>query len=652
MQAMRPLKHRTHAGNELNSMPIVDESSTISHQSHNARGRKILTSDAIQLCIAALGLILLSPMFIMLAILIKLTSPGPIFYRGLRVGKERRVFNIYKFRTLQVGAEEKIGARLLNEQDFFYTKIGKFLKRTKLDELPQLFNILKGEMNLVGPRPIRPIFLDSLAKEIPLYDLRFAVKPGMTGLAQIKGGYFTDPKDKLRYELIYIRNRSAMLDLKLIFLTVLKLLNHYFTLGFLCLMLFFFTSFMYESSIPSIYIYILQIRINLLHLLTVAGGGWLLTKRIPKGKLHIYHTPLNLPMIAFFLFTTATSYFALQPFSALRGSLYYPITGFLIVFLLINGHTTQQFVANIRRTIAIIAVSVSSVGLFEIFLTHHSAIALAEGNFPQPNLELPRISSTLGNPLSLSTYLILGFPLLLCELTYAERKPVRDFWLISATIVFMSVILTQTRIGLLSLAITVSIFFYKDSRRKFIIFILSFCILFFVIVSIGGPRYSPSKIWLEWKEALISSFAYLSEIPLERLLIGIGSKGAKKLTSLEISMITGLAENDRVLPSNMHLVLIIENGVVGWAIMMWILIAALRSLWLGYKKIKDPRLQMTVWAIFSSISGFAVSMNSLASFFNISIQTLFWGLLGIGLAVVVRFSAKRSGFIRVWKFGD
>jgi lipopolysaccharide/colanic/teichoic acid biosynthesis glycosyltransferase len=177
-------------------------------------------SDILQYGFAAIGLILMAPLFVAIALLIRLTSSGPIFYRGLRVGKDGRLFIIYKFRTLQVGAEEKIGARLLNERDTYYTCLGKFLKRTKIDELPQFVNVLKGEMNVVGPRPIRPIFLAKLCDEIPRYPIRFAVKPGMTGLAQVRGGYFTHPRNKLRYDLLYIKNRSLLLDLKLIALTL------------------------------------------------------------------------------------------------------------------------------------------------------------------------------------------------------------------------------------------------------------------------------------------------------------------------------------------------------------------------------------------------------------------------------------------------
>jgi lipopolysaccharide/colanic/teichoic acid biosynthesis glycosyltransferase len=129
-----------------------------------------------QYSFAAFCLVLMAPLFLVIGLLIKLTSPGPLLYRGLRVGKEGRIFTIYKFRTLQVDAEERIGACLLTDRDAYYTRLGKFLKRTKLDELPQLLNVLKGEMNLVGPRPIRPIFLETLCRDIPRYPIQFAAK--------------------------------------------------------------------------------------------------------------------------------------------------------------------------------------------------------------------------------------------------------------------------------------------------------------------------------------------------------------------------------------------------------------------------------------------------------------------------------------------
>lgn len=641
-----------HVGNESKSALLVNDSADPSDKFYGRHEGQTFVSDAIQFCLTALGLVVVAPLFIIIAILIKLTSLGPVFYRGLRIGEGRRVFRIYKFRTLQVGAEEKIGARLLNEQDSYYTRVGKFLKRTKLDELPQLINVLKGDMNLVGPRPIRPIFLDNFSKEIPLYNFRFCVKPGMTGLAQIKGGYFTDPKDKLRYELVYIRNRSTLLDLKLIFLTFFKLLNRWFTLGLLCLTLFVFISFIPETSIPSIYMHIFRLRLNLLHLLIIFGGGWLLAKRIPKGRFYVFHTPINLPILLFFLFTTISSYFAFQPFSAFRGALYYAVTGFMIVFLITNGEISQRFVLNATKIVALFSVFVAFAGLFELFLAYHLSVFPAEAYIQSTNLKFHRISSTLGNPVTLSTYLVLGFPLLLCELAYAERKPLRDFWLISTTIVFINIILTQTRIGLLSLAVTGSIFFYKNSKAKFITFLLAFSLLFLILTAVGGPRYSPHKVILEWRQALITSSTFLSEMTLERLLIGVGANNAKNYTTKKFSLAKDPSEEKTLLPSNMHLLLIIENGIIGWAIMMWIFYAALRKFYISYARIRDLRFRMILWAIFSSITGFIVSMNNLETFSNMSLQVLFWGLLGVGTAITVRFSTRKSGFIKFWEFED
>lgn len=213
-------RHNTQVTNEVKNTLLAAQLSRLGGHSAGAFVKTNRVSDIMQGGFAALGLVLMAPLFLVISLLIKSTGQGPILYRGLRVGRDGRMFTIYKFRTLQVGAEEKIGARLLTDHDAYYTRIGKFLKRTKCDELPQLVNVLKGEMNLVGPRPVRPIFLEKLCGDIPRYPLRFAVKPGMTGLAQVRGGYYTDPKDKLRYELLYIKNRSLLLDLKLIALTL------------------------------------------------------------------------------------------------------------------------------------------------------------------------------------------------------------------------------------------------------------------------------------------------------------------------------------------------------------------------------------------------------------------------------------------------
>jgi len=175
---------------------------------------------SLDLVISVVLLLILSPLFAIISMLIKFSSKGPVFYRQVRIGKDGKEFVILKFRTMFEGAEETTGATLALEDDPRITGIGRFLRKWRLDELPQLWNVLKGEMSLVGPRPERPEFVKEFSDSIPLYLERLRVRPGITGLAQVNGRYDSAPEDKLRYDLAYIYNYSLILDLKVIFLTI------------------------------------------------------------------------------------------------------------------------------------------------------------------------------------------------------------------------------------------------------------------------------------------------------------------------------------------------------------------------------------------------------------------------------------------------
>ncbi|MEK7564645.1 MAG: sugar transferase [Patescibacteria group bacterium] len=170
--------------------------------------------------------VILFPVFVLLGViivfLIKIEGGGPIFYRQLRVGQKGSNFNLIKFRTMRTDAE-KNGAQWTIENDKRITRVGKFLRKTRLDELPQLINILKGEMSFVGPRAERPEFHKLLVKEIPFYDRRYLVKPGLTGWAQINytyGSSVEDTKEKLSYDFYYLKNRSMVFDVGIILKTI------------------------------------------------------------------------------------------------------------------------------------------------------------------------------------------------------------------------------------------------------------------------------------------------------------------------------------------------------------------------------------------------------------------------------------------------
>lgn len=171
------------------------------------------------LLIATLMLLVFSPIFVLAAVGIKCTDRGPVFYKQERLTKDGKHFMIYKFRTMVVDAEKMSGPVLASERDPRILPIGKILRATRMDELPQILNILKGEMSLVGPRPERPELAAEIEREIPEFRYRLKVKAGLTGFAQVYGKYNTNSYDKLKLDLMYIRKYSLMLDLKLILMT-------------------------------------------------------------------------------------------------------------------------------------------------------------------------------------------------------------------------------------------------------------------------------------------------------------------------------------------------------------------------------------------------------------------------------------------------
>lgn len=167
-----------------------------------------------------LGLVIGLPIMVVIAILIKIEDRGPIFYTQERLGKNEKKFLVYKMRSMRVDAEKHGGAQWAQKDDPRVTKIGKFIRKTRIDEIPQLFNILKGDMSLIGPRPERPELTYEFDKEIPGFIERLSIKPGLTGLAQVNGGYDISPKDKLKWDMIYIKNRSILLDISIVLKTV------------------------------------------------------------------------------------------------------------------------------------------------------------------------------------------------------------------------------------------------------------------------------------------------------------------------------------------------------------------------------------------------------------------------------------------------
>lgn len=188
-------------------------------------GGSSLTKRAFDMALAVVLLVLTAPILLFVAAAIRLTSPGPVVYRQARVGKDGLPFMMMKFRTMRVDAEEGTGPVLAAANDPRVTTLGRLLRATRLDELPQLIHVLRGEMSFVGPRPERPEFVASFATDIQGYQERQKVRPGLTGYAQVNGEYHTSAATKLKYDLAYIHNRSLWLDFKILSSTVKVMLT-------------------------------------------------------------------------------------------------------------------------------------------------------------------------------------------------------------------------------------------------------------------------------------------------------------------------------------------------------------------------------------------------------------------------------------------
>lgn len=185
----------------------------------------LITKRTFDIACSFLGLLILAIPMLIIALIIIIDSPGAPIFKQERLGINGKPFVIYKFRSMRLGAEEN-GPQWADEQDPRCTRFGLLLRRTRLDELPQLYNILKGDMSFVGPRPERPYFYERFEKRIIGFSSRLMVTPGLTGWAQINGGYDLKPEEKIVYDIEYIQKRSARMDLKCIFKTIRLVFSH------------------------------------------------------------------------------------------------------------------------------------------------------------------------------------------------------------------------------------------------------------------------------------------------------------------------------------------------------------------------------------------------------------------------------------------
>jgi exopolysaccharide biosynthesis polyprenyl glycosylphosphotransferase len=204
--------------NVIKGVSMNDDTFFIENNSSLSSATYLMVRRLFDIVLAIAGLVVAFPLLVIFSIAIKLDTKGTVFFRQVRVGVKGKYFQLLKLRTMEMDAE-KDGPRWAVNNDPRVTRIGKYLRKTRIDELPQLINVLKGDMSIIGPRPERPIFTEIFNQKTPGFIKRLAIKPGLTGWAQVNGGYDITPEEKLAYDLEYIRKRSFFLDVKILLLT-------------------------------------------------------------------------------------------------------------------------------------------------------------------------------------------------------------------------------------------------------------------------------------------------------------------------------------------------------------------------------------------------------------------------------------------------
>jgi hypothetical protein len=462
------------------------------------------------------------------------------------------------------------------------------------------------------------------------------MKPGITGVAQLRGGYFTSPAAKLRYERWYLDHRTMTLDLAVVALTFLKLLNRWITLGGLLFVLFMFVSFMPSGVLSDFYIYAFGVRASIAHLAIGAIGVWLVLRRKETAgdRIVLYRTPLMLPMATFFAAGLISAALSPYHYQATRGALYYVVTGFLITSGIVNGTFTRQLVERAIQVVALSAVAISVVGIVELAAT----VGARADTLVAGWLAGPGISATLGTPLVLATYLVLGVPAILYQLTTSEEGPRRDFWMAASTISFIGILLTKSPVGLVALSVSALLVVWRFFPRALIP-----CALVlgpFVYLS-GAPTLA------EWRTELCGPgrtfCTFLENASWTQLLFGIGPR-----TLGEYGLAPELLDPER---TSGHVRLLVENGIIGWLAVLWVFGTAIVVLARAQRELSEPRLQALLWAILCSVVGFLITLQSFSAFENLTLQVFFWGVLGIGVGAAVRFGTRRRDYAVVVKLG-
>ncbi len=588
---------------------------------------------------AAVGLLLLSPLLLTIAVAVKVTSRGPALYRGKRVGRAERVFDIFKFRTMKVGSEQRIGARLVRQDENHYTRIGKFLRKYRLDELAQLLNVLRGDMNLVGPRPVRPIFLEDHKQKIPGYARRFHVRPGITGKAQVRGGYYTHPRHKLFYETLYIANRGVVLDLQLIALTFLRVMTRIFTTGMLLAWLLAMALVLPEGVRENFYIDIYGSPINLLYLVPpLIAVAHVLRREVTTGRIYALRTPVDLPLTGFLLVSAAIIPFSRTPLVATRGLLWYICNGVVVFYIVLNSRMVTEQRSRLIASLVAIVTAVGGLAIIEMLIA-----AAHTGEFT-------RLAGTVGNPLVLAAIVVLTLPLAVVRFRHARQALRRRLYLGAAVLLMVTAVLTLSRSGMTAVAIALGLVAWRLGRRYVLTVATVFAVLIAVFASFGDDRMRPDASLAELKTSYARQMDVMGNVTLPRLAVGVGARSLPEHMRQVQKHGTSRWESARhrtpTLEST-YLTLLVDHGPLGLAFFLAFLVGGITFMLRTAGKIADSVARDDLWATAAGLIGCCVLMAFADALYRFPMMVMFWSAMGLGVGLALHYRPGPKTYYRL-----
>ena len=571
------------------------------------------------------GLLLLLPLLLTIAAAVKLTSPGPALYKGLRVGKGERNFHIYKFRTMEVGAEQKIGKRLVQQGEDHFTPIGKFLRRYRLDELAQLINVLRGDMNLVGPRPMRPIFLEDLKKTVPGYSKRFLVRPGITGKAQVRGGYYTSPRHKLFYDVIYIRHRTVGMDLQLILLTFLRVMNRIFTTTFLLAWLLLMALVLPREVQQWMTVHVGSMSVNLLYAVAPVIAGWHIYRReVIDHRLYALRTPVDRALIGFLVVTALIAPFSRVPVESLKGVAWYVCNGAVVFYIVVNSRLCTERRSTLVNTL--------------IFGTTLAGLMSAMPLLDRLTLGAAAVSSTEGMALLLSALVIVAAPLALTRYHQAQRPVRRAVYLAVFVALVATALIAGRRSGILFLAVALGLYLWRSHRAW------AGAVAGLYLAFVGGlalvddPRYTPAAIGADLQQDFDRQVQVLSYVQPARLAFGVGARGVQAHAQKAETVRAGHRGKPvpRVpMPQNAWLTLLADHGVLGFACFMAFVLGGFRLMWRAGPRITDVGARGDLAATVAGLMGLCGLMFTADLFYRLPTLLIFFSMMGMGIGTAL-----------------